>query len=65
MSREDILDHMRREGPILKGIGLNVMEGPGDGDLVGGYGVGAQGRVDKLISDNGWLVFKVARELDW
>ena len=41
------------------------MEGSGDGNLVGGYGVGAQGRVDKLVSDNNQLMFKVTGELDW
>ena len=40
MSSEDVLDHARQEGPVPKGIGLKVMEGPRDGDLVGGYGVG-------------------------
>ena len=39
MSSKDVLDHARQEGPILKGVGLKVMEGPGDRDLVGGYGV--------------------------
>ena len=56
---------MRQEGPIPKGVGLEVMEGPRDGDLVGGYGVGVQGRVDKLVSDNDQLRFKVTGELDW
>ena len=41
------------------------MEGPGDGDLVGGYGVGVQGRVDKLVGDDDQLRFEVTRELDW
>ena len=40
------------------------MEGPRDGNLVGGYRVGAHGRVDKLVGDNDQLMFKVARELD-
>ena len=52
MSSEDVLDHVRQEGPIPKGVGLEVVEGPGDGDLVGGYRVRAQGRVDKLVSDD-------------
>ena len=52
MSSEDVLDHVRQEGPVPKGVGLKVMEGPGDSDLVGGYRVGVQGRVDKLVSDN-------------
>ena len=65
MSSEDVLDCVRQEGPVPKGISLEIMEGPRDGDLVGGYGVGAQGGVDKLVSDDGLLMFKVTRELDW
>ena len=34
MSSEDVLDCVRGEGPILEGIGLKVMEGPRDGNLV-------------------------------
>ena len=52
MSRKDVLDHARQEGPIPKGVGLEVVEGPRDRDLVGGYGVSAQGGVDKLVSDD-------------
>ena len=52
MSREDVLDYVSCEGPVPKGVGLEVMEGPGDGDLVGGYRVGVQGRVDKLVGDD-------------
>ena len=65
MSSKDVLDCARREGPIPKGISLKVVEGPGDGDLVGGYGVRVQGGVDKLAGDDDQLRFKVARELDW
>ena len=52
MSSKDILDCVRQEGPVPKGISLKVMEGPGDGDLIGGYGVGVQGGVNKLVGDN-------------
>ena len=41
------------------------MEGSRSGDLVGGYGVGVQGRVDKLVSDDDQLRFKVTGELEW
>ena len=64
MSGEDVLDCVRQEGPIPKGIGLKVVEGPGDGDLVGGYRVSVQGEVNKLVGDDDWVMFKVARELD-
>ena len=64
MSGEDVLDCVRQEGPIPKGIGLKVMEGSGDGNLIEGYRVGVQGRVNKLVCDNDQLMFKVARELD-
>ena len=65
MSCKDVLDHVRQEGPVPKGIGLKVVEGPRDGDLVGGYRVGAQGGVDKLVGDDDRLRFEVTRELDW
>ena len=65
MSSEDVLDCVRQEGPVPKGIGLKVVEGPRDRDLVGGYGVGAQGRVDKLVGDDDQLRFEVTGELDW
>ena len=65
MSCKDVLDCVGREGPIPEGIGLEIVEGPRDGDLVQGYRVGAQGRVSKLISDDELLLCKVARELDW
>ena len=65
MSCKDVLDCVGREGPIPEGIGLKIMEGPRDGNLVQGYGDGVRGGVDKLISDNKLLVCKVARELDW
>ena len=65
MSCKDVLDCVGREGSIPEGVGLEVMEGPGDGDLVRGYGVGVQGRVDKLISDDKLLLCEVAGELDW
>ena len=65
MSSKDGLDHVRQEGPIPKGISLEIVKGPRDGNLVRGYGVGVQGGVDKLVSDNDLLMFKVARELDW
>ena len=65
MSSKDVLDCVRQEGPVLKGIGLEIVEGPGDGDLVGGYRVGVQGGVDKLVSDDDQLRFKVTGELDW
>ena len=65
MSCKDVLDCVGREGSIPEGIGLEVMEGPRDGNLVQGYGVRVQGRVDKLISDNELLLCKVAGELDW
>ena len=41
------------------------MEGPRDRDLVGGYGVGVQGRVNKPVSDDDQLRFEVTGELDW
>ena len=65
MSHKDILDCVGRERSIPEGVGLKVMEGPGDGDLVQGYGVRMQGSVDKLISDGKLLLCEVARELDW
>ena len=65
MSCKDILDCVRGEGPIPEGIGLEIVEGPGDGDLVGGYGVRVQGRVNKLVGDDDQLMFKVTGELDW
>ena len=65
MSCKDVLDCVGREGPIPEGIGLEIMEGPGDGNLVQGYGVGAQGGVNKLISDDELLICKVTGELDW
>ena len=65
MSCKDILDCVGGEGSIPEGIGLEVVEGPRDGDLVQGYGVRARGRVNKLISDNELLLCEVARELDW
>ena len=34
MSHEDVLDSVWGEGPVPKGIGLEVVEGPRDGDLV-------------------------------
>ena len=40
------------------------MEGPGDDDLVWGYKVRAQGGVNKQVSDNDWLRFKVTGELE-
>ena len=52
MSCKDVLDSIRGEGPIPKGISLKVMEGPGIGDLVQGYGVGAHGGVNKLVGDD-------------
>ena len=52
MSHKDILDSAQQEGPVPKGIGLKVMEGPRDGDLVGGYRVGAWGSINKLVGDN-------------
>ena len=64
MPSKDVLDHARQEGPIPKGIGLKVMEGSRDGNLVRGYRVGTQGGVDKLVSDDDQLMFKVTRELD-
>ena len=64
MSCKDVLDSVVGEGPIPEGISLKVMEGPGDGNLVGGYGVGVHGGVDKLFSDDDQLMFKVAGELD-
>ena len=65
MSRKDILDGVGRERSVPEGIGLKVVEGAGDGDLVQGYGVGVQGGVNKLISDNELLFCEVAGELDW
>ena len=56
---------MQREGSIPEGVSLKVMEGTSDGNLVGGYGVGVHGGVNKLVSDNDQLMFEVARELDW
>ena len=40
MSCKDVLDSVQREWPVPEGISLKVMEGPGDGNLVHGYGVG-------------------------
>ena len=40
MSCKDVLDCVGREGSIPEGIGLEIMEGPRDGDLVQGYRVG-------------------------
>ena len=65
MSCKDILDCVRGERSVPEGIGLEVMEGPGDCYLVRGYGVGVQGGVNKLISDDELLLCEVARELDW
>ena len=65
MSCKDVLDCVGKERPIPEGIGLKVVEGPGDGDLVQGYGVRMQGGVDKLISDDELLICEVAGELDW
>ena len=65
MSCKDVLDCVGGEGPIPEGIGLKIVEGPRDGDLVQGYGVRVQGRVDKLISNDKLLLCEVARELDW
>ena len=65
MSCKDILDCVGRERSIPEGIGLEVVEGPGDGDLVQGYRVGVQGSIDKLISDDELLFCEVAGELDW
>ena len=65
MSCKDTLDCVGREGSVPEGIGLEIVEGPGDGDLVWGYGVGVQGGVDKLISDKELLLCEVAGELDW
>ena len=39
----------RERGPSQN----EVMEGSRDGNLIGGYGVGAHGRVNKLVSDDG------------
>ena len=64
MSCKDVLDSTWQEGPIPEGIGLKVMEGPRDGDLVGRYRVSVWGRVNKLVSDNDQLMFEVTRELD-
>ena len=52
-------------GTCPRRCGLEVMEGPGDGNLVQGYRVGVQGGVNKLVSDNSQLRFEVTRELDW
>ena len=41
MSHEDVLDSAWQEGPVPEGVGLKIMEGSRDSDLVGGYGVGA------------------------
>ena len=64
MSSKNVLDCARQEGPVPKGVGLEVVEGPGDGDLVGGYRVGVRGRVNKLVSDDDQLRFEVSGELD-
>ena len=52
MPHEDVLDSAWGEGSIPECIGLKVMEGPGDCDLVGGYRAGACGRVNKLVGDD-------------
>ena len=65
MPCEDVLDSAWGEGSIPECVGLEVMEGSRDGNLIGGYGVSAHGRVDKLVGDDDQLMFKVARELDW
>ena len=65
MSCKDVLDSVQREGSIQEGIGLKVVEGSRDGNLIGGYGVGACSGVDKLVSDDDQLMFEVAGELDW
>ena len=64
MSSKDVLDCARQEGPVPKGISLKVMEGSRDGDLVEQIGVSVHGGVNKLVSDNDQLMFKVAVELD-
>ena len=64
MPNEDVLDSVQQEGLIPEGVGLKVVEGSGDGNLIRGYRVGAQGRVDKLVGDDDQLMFKVTGELD-
>ena len=65
MPCKDVLDGAWREGSIPECISLKIMEGSGDGNLVGGYGVGVHGGVNKLVSDDGQLMLEVTRELDW
>ena len=63
-SHKDVLNSAWGEGSIPEGVGLKVMEGPRDGNLVQGYGVRACGRVNKLVSDDDQLRFEVTGELD-
>ena len=52
MPCEDVLDSVWREGSIPECISLEIMEGSGNGNLVGGYRVGVHGGVDELVSDD-------------